>query len=516
MKTHLLCAIFCVATCFAQIPPIQWSKSYGGSGADSMVQTIKTDDGGYIVVGHARSSDGDLTSPNMGITDAWVVKITADGTIQWNRTYGGSAGEGMRAIKKTLDGGYIILGHTGSNDFDISGNHGLTDIWLFKINSTGDLQWQKCFGGSNRDVSGDLVVADNGDFLVIGTTESNDGDVTGNHGLHDVWIMRVNSSGNLLWQKTYGGTGVDQGITIIAAPDGGYVFHGATLGSDDGDVSSSNGFRDCWIVKIAENGVLQWQQTYGGSAYELGGNIIETSDGGYIMVAGAESSDGDLTGNHGEVDTWIVKLESDGDIKWQRNFGGTGFDHAQNDYPGDIIKELPDGRFVVGVTSNSTNGDVTGNHGHGDFWLLLIDPSGDLIDQHSFGGSFLDEISNVVLIGPDEFLLTGYTASLNGDVSNLHGNNEGWIVKLSSEVLSDSEFVLQGLTVHPNPVRTTLNLHISENAQALTTRIVSVSGQVVYDQAFQSIINVEKLSSGVYFIEIHEREKIRRSKFIKQ
>ena len=219
-----------------------------------------------------------------------------------------------------MDGGYILAGSTGSNDGDVSGNHGGSDVWVMKMDANGNLQWQKTFGGSDNENAISIVQTTDGGYFVLASTQSpNNGDVTGNHGLLDAWVLRLDASGNLAWQKCFGGTGSDYGESLALTSDGGFIISAHT-NSSDGDVSGNHGSRDAWVVKLDGAGNLQWKRCYGGSLHEGETSIVQTADGGYVLAANATSTDGDVTTGPGGGDFWIVKLNPAGAIQWQKSF----------------------------------------------------------------------------------------------------------------------------------------------------------------------------------------------------
>jgi hypothetical protein len=174
------------------------------------------------------------------------------GILQWQKCLGGTGYLNIGcSIKQTVDEGFVLLGYTNSNDIDVSGNNGGLDFWVAKLSSTGALQWQKCLGGSADDYGSNLhQTVDNG-YILVGYTNSNDGDVSGNHGSADVWVVKLNESGTLQWQKCLGGSADDSGSSIQQTLDNGYILVGYTNSNDD-DVSGNHGSADVWVVKLIE------------------------------------------------------------------------------------------------------------------------------------------------------------------------------------------------------------------------------------------------------------------------
>ncbi|MCD6418321.1 hypothetical protein J7M00_06020, partial [bacterium] len=251
--TILLSSLFLFAVAaLAQTPTIVWQKCLGGSDWDEAYSIQQTDDGGFIIAGESYSNDGDV-SGNHGGGDYWVVKLNSAGDIVWQKSLGGSDWDEAYSIQQTTDGGFIVAGESVSNDGDVSGHHGSSgysaDYWLVKFNSAGSIEWQKSLGGSGDDVAFSIQQTTDGGFIVAGYSESNDSDVSGNHsyyGYYDYWVVKLNSAGNIDWQKCLGGSDDDWAYSIQQTFDGGYIVAGYSY-SNDGDVSGNHGAYDYWV-----------------------------------------------------------------------------------------------------------------------------------------------------------------------------------------------------------------------------------------------------------------------------
>ena len=293
----------------AQPPSIQWQKTLGGPGGDHAQSIIQTLDGGYIVAGLCSSNGGNVTG-NHGSRDYWIVKLSTIGVIQWQKSLGGTSVDGANSICQTTDGGYVVAGYSNSNNGDVTGNHGSQDYWIVKLSSTGIIQWQKSLGGTSNEEANSIYQTTDGGYIVAGYSFSSDGDVTGNHGSRDYWIVKLTSTGIIQWQKSLGGTGSDIALSIKQTLDGGYIIAGLSTTFNNGDVTSSHGSGDYWIVKLSSTGVILWQKSLGGSEWEYAYDVIQTIDGGFVVAGYSNSTDGDVTGNTG-ADYWIVKLSPD-------------------------------------------------------------------------------------------------------------------------------------------------------------------------------------------------------------
>jgi hypothetical protein len=394
---------------------LQWQKPLGGTGIDLANSVATTPDGGCIIAGKTSSSDGDITGYRGG-GDCWIVKLTSNGSIEWQKALGGTSSEETKSIIRTSDGGYAIAGLTHSTDGDVvPGSHGgnYSDAWVVKLNNTGSIVWQKVFGGSLGDQALSITESSNGDLTFAGLTLSTDGNFSGNHGQQDVWVIKLTSTGNFLWQKLLGGSNADEAHSIIATSDGGSIMAGLSR-SNNGDVSGNHGDADCWIVKLNTSGDITWQKSFGGTGFEYGSSIAATSDGGFIVAGYTESNNGDISGYHGGGDAWVFKITNSGNIVWQNPVG-----YSSNE-----------GANSITITSS---GDivVAGGSGSSDCWISKLKSDGSLVNLKVFGGSEADWFESVTTLANGEFVAVGDAASNNGDVSGYHGGNyDAWAVKL--------------------------------------------------------------------------------------
>jgi uncharacterized delta-60 repeat protein len=509
-KTITLLALCLIGTLSyaQQAPAIQWQKCLGGTAWDYASSIQTTSDGGYIVAGSTRSTNGDVTG-NHGITDAWVVKISSTGSLQWQKALGGTNNDYAQSILPTADGGYIMAGYTTSTDGDVIGNHGSKDVWIVKLNSTGTLLWQKTLGGTGDDYGRNIQSTSDGGFIIVGDTNSPNGDITVYQGDADAWVVKLSSTGSLQWQKNLGGTDYDIANSIQPTPDGGYIITGYTI-STDGDVIGNHGNVDAWVVKLSSTGSLQWQKALGGTNIDYAHGIQPTPDGGYIMVGITYSTDGDVTVNHGGYDAWVVKLSSTGNLQWQKCLGGTTDDRAQT------IQFTPDGSYIIAGESISNNGDVIGNHGGSDAWVVKLNSTGSLLWQKTSGGTGDDGVLGIQPTPDGGYIMAGYTGSTNGDVTGNHSGVDAWVVKLGPE-LSTAGFVKEAIVVYPNPAKTLLT--VQNNLQTSFEKIVitDLMGKIVLTQtAPTSQINVAALANGMYILTAFSGEEQWVSKFVKE
>ncbi|MEG1592256.1 T9SS type A sorting domain-containing protein [Chryseobacterium sp.] len=478
-------------------PSIQWQKSLGGSYSDVAKSIQQTSDGGYIVAGESNSTNGDVTG-NHGNTDFWIVRLDPSGTIQWQKSLGGSYSDIANAIQQTSDGGYIVAGESNSINGDVTGNHGNADYWIVKLDSSGNIQWQKSLGGSNRDAANSVKQTLDGGYIVAGESNSTNGDITGNHGNSDYWIVKLDPSGILQWQKSLGGSLYDVANSIQQTSDGGYIVAGGS-NSVDGDVTHNQGNEDFWIVKLNPSGVIQWERSLSGNLSDRAESIQET-EGGYIVTGGSNSQNSENPTTFGISNYRVAKLDSNGIMQWQKHFGGSNNDYAYS------TQQTPDGGYIVAGGAQSVDGDVIGNHGNNDFWIVKLSSSGIIEWQKTLGGSAFDDAYSIKLTNDGGFIIAGITQSADGDVTGYHGNGDAWIVKLGAFLSTNESSIKNNISIYPNPTKDFVN--IDNLPSEATISITDASGRKISSKKYSGknvSMNTSGFINGNYIIQVEHQ-----------
>lgn len=435
MKTIQLIS-FCIAlhtVVYAQTAPsISWQRPSGGSSEDNITRAWLCSDGSSVMCGQSNSTDGDNTG-NHGFDDGWVIKLDASGTKQWQRSYGGSSSDGIFDIKQTADNGFIMAGYTVSTDGDVSGNHGSTDGWVLKTDNAGNIQWAKCIGGIGTDVfDGVNICSDNG-FIVVGRSNSGDGDLSNNKGLLDGWIVKLDASGNIQWSKNYGGSEDDDIMDIVQLDDNNFVFCGLSKSANN-DLAGNYGDYDAWFGKVnAANGNLIWSYQYGGSGYDAVYNLCKPTDSsGRIIAAGATKSPNDynITGNHGDYDGLLLSIdETNGILTEAKCFGGNKPDYFWS------IESTFDKGYIISGTAYSKNGDVSYNADitYGQAWIVKLNNSRNIDWEKTYGGPKGEDGYAAFERSDGGYYFAADTYGNGGDVSGYHGSlqRDYWAVRLS-------------------------------------------------------------------------------------
>ncbi len=428
MKSRIIFSIITVlitVSLKAQSYDTLWTKCYGGSNNDFGKSIVKTNDGEYAIIGKTESTDGDVFG-NHGQYDIWLLKISNTGDTLWTKSFGGSDDEFGRSIWQTYDNGFIISGSAKSLDGDVTGLYGSQDFWILKLNSSGDTIWTRTYGGSGDEIATSILETTDTNYIAVGYTTSNDNDVHGQHGGQDYWVIKINSSGDTIWTRTLGGSAQDVATSVVETSDGGYLIGGSTE-SNNGDVTGLHGAKDFWIVKLSSTGAVLWSKTYGGTSDERIQSIKKLIDGGYILAGYTWSNDGDVHGHHGKGDYWIVKIDTNGSFIWQKCFGGTLEEAAR------FIKTSSYSGFLLAGFAMSENRDLDVNFGGKDIWIIKLNRYGNIIWKKSLGGSGWDEAWSIAKSN-DGFFVIGNSDSNDGFIHGNHGNSDFWVVKLNDTI----------------------------------------------------------------------------------
>lgn len=352
---------------------LQWNRTYGGSKDDIGQSLAQTTDGGYVLTGYSMSDDGDA-SKNQGFHDNWILKLDEKGDLEWERSYGFSGHDHSYDILETADGGFFFTGFLDITSARADGNtekgngltsHGVGEFWGTKIDQEGSVQWRGYFGGTNNDRAHAVVQAEDGGFVMTGFSESDDFDISSTNGSYDFWMVKVDSFGNLVWEHSFGGSGIEVSYDIAKTEDGGYIVVGNTF-SNDGHIFQNKGASDIWMIKVDEEGNLLWERTFGGSEFDLAQAVVQSKDGGFLITGNSKSSDVDAPENNGENDIWVIKTNGNGDLVWQKSFGGSGLDFGLD------ILEDENGHILVVGESNSSDFNSLVTKGKIDLILLKI------------------------------------------------------------------------------------------------------------------------------------------------
>jgi hypothetical protein len=357
--------------------------------------------------------------------------VLAQSSILWQRSYGGSADDGASCIVQTTDRGFVFAGHTNSNDGDVTGLHGVSndDIWVVKLDSLGNIEWEIPFGGTQRDEANSIIQTFDGGYALAGSTSSGDGDIGhATYGGDDFWLLKLGKTGGIEWEKTFGGSGDDDAYSIIQTADSGFAVAGRTF-SNDSDVTGNHGSEDYWVLRLNLQGKLLWQRAYGSRGADEAHAIVQTFDGGFAVAGWAGSNGGDVVGEHGSADFWILQLDTNGTLKNGKCFGGSSGDFAYS------LAQTSDSGFVIAGSTTSSDGDVTGiqSPDTSDAWIVRLNKALQIMWEKTYGGTNEDMAEAIVSTLDGGYAVAGYTGSSFGGVQIPiadSGTYDGWVFKL--------------------------------------------------------------------------------------
>ncbi len=341
---------------------VKKSLSYGENGDDLAFSVVSTLDGGYIVVGSKTSNDS-------GNKDAWILKFNKKDKLQWQKVFGSKLHDNFKSVVQTTTG-YIAAGMTQSTA------SGLDDIWAACMDNSGILIWQKTYGGEEDDDAVEIISTSDGGCVVVANTWSN------TLGKDDILIQKLDVSGDLQWQKYYGGFARDNVTSVIQTEDSGFVVGGYTE-------SKAGGEGAVWLLKLDSNGNLIWDKLFGIGRAGNTSSVIQTTDGDYVIAGYVYNA------NSNDLDMWVFKIDKDGVLQWDKTYGGTGDEVANQ------IIQTQDKSFVIAgyTTSKGLGGS--------DFWIIELDENGNLIREITFGTPKSDYAYGITQIKSGDYIVVG-------------------------------------------------------------------------------------------------------------
>lgn len=509
IKTLTLLLVFIISFTIQAQPPIEWEAYFGGGEIDSPYGVVEDTDGGFVIVGSAISENGDV-SESYGNGDLWIIKLDETGSLVWEKNFGGSGRDAGLTISKTSDGGFIVGGTTNSTDGDVAGyDGGFRDAWLLKIDQDGNFMWEKTFGSPSALTNSYEQIASvqetkNDGYLALITAYGEGGDVGEYFGGGDYWLIRTDELGNILWERSYGGSGTEVARNLIITSDNEILLAG-TSSSIDGDLLGASGADGFWVLKLDSEGNIIWNKFYEGGFLP---SIASTSDSGYILFGRAKENGQ----QGGQRDYRVVKIDGEGNPLWEKNYGGSAWDSFTTS-----VRETNQGNFILCGASMSNDIDVSDNNGLYDNWILEVDSIGNIVWEKCYGGMGSDYPGELILTSDGGMLLTSNSGSNEGTVGGVNGgSNDFWIVKFSgtpSAITSiEQESLLQ---VYPNPSNGNFTLSLENQSAEKLVEIVDVQGKVIYsEKTIGSQLNVNNIRAGNYVIRVVQKDLIKYKQII--
>lgn len=548
-KNYLL--FFILLSFFTYSQDILWEKSYGGIHADHLFDAQPTADYGFILAGSSLSNKtGNKDDDNHGDLDYWIWKMNEKGELDWQKSIGGNGFDLLQSIKGTRDGGFILAGTSNSgNSFQKKDNcKGLADFWVIKLDASGGEQWQRTIGGDGQDELLCAFQTKDGGYILGGSSSSSPSSITNvkeeakikavseadlysksekSRGNMDYWIVKLDKLGVIEWQKTYGGRYADLLRSMEQTADNGYILAGYSNSPVSGEKADNNkGVGDYWIIKINDQGEIQWQNTYGADGDDQPYVIHQTADGGYIL-GGNSNSKNPLTTQGGIVsngtDFWILKLDQEGGVVWSKTY-----DFGKVDILTSLVENI-DNTYLIGgyaksEAKQSLIGDTAKKAGTGrdkeginDYIALKIDDKGEELWKKTVGSAGEDILRKLIETRDGGYLMAGTSNSGSSkDKKSTIGGNDFWVVKLKDK--AKVEKVKASIEAIPNPAVTYTNVIIGYDFKEGTAYVVDILGRILQQFSIDSRtvpVDLSHYAEGIYIIKIQTDVKTESVKVIK-
>jgi hypothetical protein len=434
-----------------------WSRTYGGAQWDECYSIVESSDGGYLLAGRSGSYGA-------GDFDFWIVKTDADGDSMWSRTFGRSARDECHSIIRSEDGCYMLAGYSSDT---LDPNSDYSWAWVIKVDSDGDSVWSRDIQDGYTVDCADIVQSADGGYVLAGSRR------TGLPEPYDFWAAKVNSEGELMWSRAFGGNHNDNCYAAESTLDNGTVLAGSTYSFGAGDA-------DAWLIKLDSNGDSVWSRTFGGSGYEGCAAVQRTLDSGFIL-AGSTVSEGFYP------DSWVLKTTAEGDSVWGETFVLGGWEYFNS------VKQMDDGGYAF-------SGFV-----HGNGLVTRVAAAGLLLWSRGFGGTESDRFNDLLPTTDGGFVLTGASRSF------VVGDYDFWLFKTTPELSADDPFILSPssfiLSNYPNPFNssTTISFSLARESHVLLSifdltgrSVATIADGMMASGLHQVDFNAAALPSGIY------------------
>ena len=535
----LLTTHFCLFTAYSQ--DILWEKSYGGSHAEYLFDAIPTPDYGFILAGSSISGkSGNKSDESKGSFDYWVWKMNERGDLDWQKSFGGSGEDHLQSIQLTSDGGFILAGISDSpkSGDKKEGCRGQSDFWILKLDAKGNELWQRTIGGNGLEKLFSIAPTKDGGYIIGGTSSSDKspldtkmkedkyGKAEACQGNLDYWIVKLNASGIIEWQKTLGGTYADELKSIEQTKDGGYIVGGSSNSPKSGDkITDSFGARDFWIVKLDAAGNQQWQKCIGGNLDDNLFALTQTLDGGFIAGgnSNSEATNSKTKANGKGSDFWVLKLDDQGVITWQETY-----DFGKLDILTSIV-ENNDGTYLIGGYAQSERSPIekggllgkmvsSDKEGINDYIALKINDKGEEVWSKSVGSKGEEVMCKLFETRDGGYVLAGTsTGGASRDKNSGNGSSDFWVVKLKDK--AKKEKAKQLLEAVPNPAFAYTNAIVNFEYDNGKARLFDLNGRILQtiELTGERTIPVElgNLPQGVYIINVETNKGEQSVKIIK-
>ncbi|GEM_PF-4635654 len=481
-----------------------WQKTFGSSGDDELQEVCMDAQGNLFGTGSTQSTVGNSSF------DILVFKQDSHGNKIWSKTIGSSGQDVGVSLLINDNGNIVVLASSSSSSGIFSSNKGMEDIYLITLDSqNGALINIHGYGGSSYEVPTSFLQNEAGNYVVLGHSRSSDFDISSNLGHIDLWVFETSKNGDILWERNYGGSDEDYSADLLQSTNGNYILLGHSVSYDsDFDMRNYGDFDITLITIDRMNGDLLNSYNYGGIDADFAAGMIEMSNGNFMITGNTFSTGVDVGKHAGFSDAWTFEINQEGEIVWQDTFGGQGSEYTA------LITTDTDGNPVIAGTTNSNK--ILGNEvlGEQNIWITTISEDREFHSVRIIGSKAFDEVSSIIFTGKDEFVLAGATNGESTIVHELHGKTDGWLTKLRYESEETTDWNVQ---VHPNPVADLLHikgLNTNDQLRVLSNNGIEVIN-AIHSEGFSGIFDVSSLPSGLYHLQIIRGAETENLKVIK-
>ena len=421
MRRVFLFLLVCyLSQCLLAVPTVS-QKTYGGAGDDVGVAFCWTPDGGIVVAGYTNSTSDDTLEASDNF-DFWIMKLDAALNPVWEKTFGGSGRDMAVGITAVGDSDYLVAGLTESDDGQVSGNNGLSDYWVIRLDSNGSMIWQRCFGGPGHESASTILKTSDNEFLVTGNIVDT-GQVNSLRWGDDIWLLRIDGSGNLLSEKTVGDETSNELLRKVIDTGAEDLIATGFKAYKDTDISCNYINEQLYVSRFGYGGDPVWEKEFGGRFSESGFDIVGLSEGTFLVVGSQDSGISMFSSGFGGKDFWVVKIDGSGNELWSRTYGGSATDVLFG------VTELENGEIMVAGHTTSKDRLIEDSNGMSDTWLSTIDCSGNILWSETFGGPG-DDVLLALDSSGNSVIGVGYSTSSDGDITENNGNKDLLIVSV--------------------------------------------------------------------------------------
>ncbi|TSJ42019.1 T9SS type A sorting domain-containing protein [Fluviicola chungangensis] len=496
---------------FAQDLNLSQQYSFGGSGYDQLLKTIRLSNGNYILAGVSSSPlSGTKTEAGYGLIDWWIVCLDANYNELWQKTMGGTLDDYMSGVKELSNGDLLVYGFSNSSN---TGNkqsitHGSNDYWVVRMTNSGTVVWDKTYGGSDVDNASNLLELSSGNIIVSGSSNS---PVSGNktvpsYGFTDVWVLKLDPDGNILTQAVYGGSNYDSDYSMLQYGNDGLFLAANSISGVSGNKTIPNlGGDDAWIIKIDTSLNIINQYVVGGNSVDYPASFIQLDNGNFLLTFISSSTAGGMKteNGYGSNDVWLVELDTDFNVVRDKTIGGNVDEYIYNTY------QLDNGNILLPINTGSASNSLKSenNMGASDSWLVVLDENWNIAYENTIGSSGADGINEMIRKSNGEVVFFGNSnGGINNDKTcNTNGQNDFWVVTAQTD-LSVNSNILSTESIYPNPTESTIQFKTTEMNND-PYQVLDISGKVLMEGIVnKQQIDLSELHSGTYFISLNNNQ----------